>query len=313
MKRPDLTIVIPTYNNAEYLARVLGSAYALEGVSLEVILVDDGSTDHTPQLLPALSQSYPDLVCIRTRNGGLSAARNTGIERATGRYVMLLDADDEAITNDLASALASDADLIRIGTEEIGIDGSVLRHEPPAISPCSGPAYLRQCFLAESFYTPAWAYLYRLDWLRARGLVFQKGLIHEDMLFSVQALLAAESVTCFNPPVYRYFKRPGSITTSTQEHHYLQRIRSLEKIVRELIQMGNAYTDVDLSHWIVTTNDHALQIARKSRTRKAKAIALRSLLWMLVSYRGPSAHKVRQQERWRLREIWRDFLFNPLH
>lgn len=311
MERPDLTIIIPTYNNAEYLVRALGSAYALEGVSLEVILVDDGSTDHTPQLVPALTQSHPDLVCIRTTNGGLSAARNTGIERATGRYVMLLDADDEAIKTDLTSALSTGADLIRIGTEEIGIDGSVLHHTPPAVSPCTGAAYLRQCFLAESFYTPAWAYLYRLDWLRSHGLAFQKGLIHEDMLFSVQALLAAESVTCFDPPVYRYFKRPGSITTSTQEQHYLQRIRSLEKIVRILVQMGNSRTDVDLSPWIVTTNDHALQIAHMAGTRKAKAIALRSLLWMLIFYRGPSAPRVRQRERWRLRQTWHDFLFNP--
>src|SRR3954466_14096555 len=90
---PDISIVVPAYNVAGYLAEALRSALAQKGVTLEVIVVDDGSTDGTSKVI-ALFAGDPRLRVIRQANAGLPAARNTGVAAATGRYVGFLDGDD---------------------------------------------------------------------------------------------------------------------------------------------------------------------------------------------------------------------------
>ena len=93
---PRLSIVIPAYNVAEYILPAVNSALDQTYADLEVIVVDDGSTDETPALLAQLSRMRQDerLRIVRQVNGGLSAARNTGIREARGEYIGFLDGDD---------------------------------------------------------------------------------------------------------------------------------------------------------------------------------------------------------------------------
>ena len=88
--RPLVSVVIPTYNCAHYLPAALESVLAQDYDPMEIIVVDDGSTDETQAVL----QRYPEVTCIRQANGGLSNARNTGINAARGEWIALLDADD---------------------------------------------------------------------------------------------------------------------------------------------------------------------------------------------------------------------------
>jgi glycosyltransferase involved in cell wall biosynthesis len=95
-KTPELSIVIPAYNVSHYIEAAVVSALGQTFTDLEVIVVDDGSTDETPSVLQNISKKYADprLRIIRQDNGGLSAARNTGIRNARGAFIGLLDADD---------------------------------------------------------------------------------------------------------------------------------------------------------------------------------------------------------------------------
>ena len=90
-----VTVVIPAFNYARYLEHAVRSAYAQGYRPLEVLVVDDGSTDATPDVVHGLEREFPTLRCIRQVNAGLSAARNTGIQNARHPYVAFLDADDE--------------------------------------------------------------------------------------------------------------------------------------------------------------------------------------------------------------------------
>ncbi len=107
--RPQVSIIIPTYNRPVLLQRSLASALAQQGARVEVIVVDDGSVP------PAAIQDSPQVTLIRTDNGGVSAARNAGLARSRGDYVMFLDSDDwlepDAVANLLAAATDCDADL----------------------------------------------------------------------------------------------------------------------------------------------------------------------------------------------------------
>ncbi|MEI6948694.1 glycosyltransferase [Paraflavisolibacter sp. H34] len=87
---PKISIIIPCYNNGQFLARALESVREQDHAPVEVIVVDDGSTDDTN----AVAARYPEVIYLYQRNQGVSAARNTGIDHCTGAYVLFLDADD---------------------------------------------------------------------------------------------------------------------------------------------------------------------------------------------------------------------------
>ena len=94
MDKCRLSIIIPVYNVEEYLDRCLGSVLDQEFTSYEVILVDDGSTDSSPLICDRYSATDPRFRTLHKPNGGVSSARNAGLELAKGEYVMFLDSDD---------------------------------------------------------------------------------------------------------------------------------------------------------------------------------------------------------------------------
>lgn len=92
---PDLSVIIPVYNTEKYLKQCIVSALPQKGQNIELILVDDGSTDNSSVLCDDFQKKYPEIVrVIHKANGGLSDARNVGIEKAKGKYLMFLDSDD---------------------------------------------------------------------------------------------------------------------------------------------------------------------------------------------------------------------------
>ena len=126
--RPDLSIIIPSYNCADLVGHAIESAYAFTERPHEVIVVDDGSTDTSGEVLAVLAKRFPELHVIRQANGGLSNARNAGIRHARGHYIVLLDADDQLMPAKDLQELDIGADMVRIGIEEVGMDGAVLLH-----------------------------------------------------------------------------------------------------------------------------------------------------------------------------------------
>ena len=101
---PRVSVIIPTYNYGRFLPESIGSAQRQTVSDLEIIVVDDGSTDETPQILAGISE--PRLTAVRTPNGGISAARNRGLDMATGDYIAFLDADDRWAPDKLERQLA---------------------------------------------------------------------------------------------------------------------------------------------------------------------------------------------------------------
>ncbi|MEZ2745196.1 glycosyltransferase family 2 protein [Halopseudomonas bauzanensis] len=97
-----ISVVVPSYNYADRLPRALHSVLEQREPGVEVIVVDDGSTDHTGNVLDDLHRTWPELIVIRQPNAGAAAARNHGVRRSSGRYLLMLDADDELIPGSLA-------------------------------------------------------------------------------------------------------------------------------------------------------------------------------------------------------------------
>lgn len=224
---PDVSVIVPVYNAAAWLHECLLSVLGQTGVSVEVICVNDGSTDDSARILHEYATSDPRIVIIDRPNGGLSAARNSGLEVARGRYVCMLDSDDYWRTDDLSGLVEiadRDAlDLLLFDAEAFFEPGvSEATHSAYATyytrkraysSVVTGPQLMAE-LNGESEYRPsACLYLVRTGLLREAGLSFIPGIMHEDNPFTFALFLHAVRAAHIDNPIYARRMRPGSIMT----------------------------------------------------------------------------------------------------
>ncbi len=213
-EKPLFSIVIPVYNTEEYLDRCVSSAVRQTMPDIEILLVDDGSTDGSPALCDSYAARDPRVKVIHKKNGGLSDARNTGIRSAEGEYILLLDSDDHLEENTCelflpAARTGSDlitGDWIRSQESPEGLNRSV------EIRIWAARDYMKDSLRRGKLRMAAVRYLYRREFLAEQGLAFRCGILHEDEEFTPWALLAAKTITATNVVFYHYILREGSIT-----------------------------------------------------------------------------------------------------
>ena len=216
-----LSIIIPVYHVEDYIGQCLQSLERLPGDEVELLLVDDCGLDGST----VIAQTYADAhenarMLYRACNGGLSAARNTGLNAAKGDYVYFLDSDDIAEADALL-ALAREAAAKRLDIAKarfVFFDDETGSEQPgpaiPATDVVRGDALLvRQCD-ARVFEPMVWQCVYRRAFLVENGLRMADGLLFEDELFQAPALLKAERVAAFDTVILRYRQRKGSIMGS---------------------------------------------------------------------------------------------------
>ena len=213
-----VSVVVPVYNVSAYIGRCMTSIAAQTYKDLEVLFVDDcGTDDSVAQIEEFIASSELDCKLLHHKqNRGLSAARNTGLEAATGEYVYFLDSDDD-ITPDciesLASPLATDRyDVVVGGYSVIGSDvySPLLLEDGPLASNDE----IIQAYSEGKWYVMAWNKLCRRDLLINNNLFFKEGLIHEDVHWTFMVACKAQSLYVVKRPVYNYYVRSSSIMTS---------------------------------------------------------------------------------------------------
>ena len=226
-REPLITFVVPCYNlPGEWICACIDSILALplKREEREVLVIDDGS--ETP-VSECLSGYGDEVQCVRQSNGGLSAARNTGMDRASGTYIQFVDGDDELLPSAYAQCfrmLKSDAPdmlLFRFQGQEAA--------SRPVMS---GTAYMRRYNLRAS----ACTYLFRRSLLG--NLRFIQGILHEDEAFTPQLILRAASVLDTGFAAYAYHRRSGSITTHKDLAHVHRRLSDKEAVLMMLDELA---------------------------------------------------------------------------
>ncbi|MZL70665.1 MULTISPECIES: glycosyltransferase family 2 protein [Eubacteriales] len=215
-----ISVVIPVYNARQSLERcvhsVIGQCYS----ALEVILVDDGSTDGSGPICDQLAATDSRIQVIHKPNGGVSSARNKGIEVATGEYLQFVDCDDwlhPQMCQLLLEAIAKNgADMALCGYQRVV--GRQIDEVSPIPSFCSGPIDFQKQF--EKLYSaflinPPWNKLYR----RALVASFSQGIsLGEDLLFNLAYLKKSCKIEVITDCPYFYVaEQPGSLTKRYQE------------------------------------------------------------------------------------------------
>lgn len=219
-KTPELSIIVPIYKVEKYLDECIRSILGQTFTDLELILVDDGSPDACPQMCDAAAEQDSRVRVIHQKNGGLSAARNTGIEAARGNWLGFVDSDDfvapdfyEKLYN---AAVNADADCAVCSVQLTHEDGS--RMDTPPQWKTYGGGYTGKEILKTITwqdnvpYLVAWNKLYRREVFRT--LRYPVGRINEDVFVFAELFDTIKKVACVEQPLYFYRQRTGSIMQS---------------------------------------------------------------------------------------------------
>ena len=216
-----LSVIIPFYHVEAYIGACLERVARMPAADCEVLLVDDCGCDGSARIAADYAHRHDNFRVIRReQNGGLSAARNTGLREAQGEYVYFLDSDDlpepDALMDMARLAKAHALDVVK--GRFVFFDDLTGEETPgPAIVSAGvetgGAMFARQC--AGATYEPmVWQCAYRRAFLEENHLLMAEGLLFEDELFQAPALLAAARATVTEQVILRYRQRAGSIMKS---------------------------------------------------------------------------------------------------
>lgn len=204
-----VSVIIPVYNIADYLVNNLQSMIAQKENDVEFIYVDDGSTDDSSKILKQYKEKDARIKVITQENGGLSAARNRGMQEAAGEIVMFVDGDDSIAAGAIETIkqvfIENKLDILL--TDEVRIDG-----EPVNSLQFSNIMTGMQLLLQNEVVYTGCLYVYSRAFLQKNNLTFKPGILHEDMEFLPRALYYAKRVMKTNYRFYCRVKRDGSIT-----------------------------------------------------------------------------------------------------
>lgn len=237
---PLLSVIVPVYNVERYLNRCVDSILAQSYQNLEIWLVDDGSTDFSGEICDEYEKKDPRVRVIHKANGGLSSARNAGLEKAQGDYLAFVDSDDwlepDAYAQMLALAQKYDVKLTVAGRYDA--DETTGQRQlglcPRKEEVISGEEMVGRIFLWDNCDSAAWDKLYHRSLFQ--GLRYPVGKICEDVPVTYRIALRAERVAMCDKPVYNYFHRQGSITTaavSEKSFHFSQHTAEIYPYIRE--------------------------------------------------------------------------------
>ncbi len=210
-----ISVIIPVYNVEEYLGRCVDSVLQQSFSDYEILLIDDGSTDHSGEMCDSLAKLDDRIRVIHKENGGLSDARNCGMEAAEAEYLFFLDSDDYIEP----TALEKLYGLAREHKAAIAI-GSVMNCYEGRRNPqydhmeyftCDGIDAVRYMLMGKKISGSACGKLYQKKVCGHQRFIV--GRTYEDAFFLPEVLASAKRVVVTTEPLYNYWHRSGSITT----------------------------------------------------------------------------------------------------
>ena len=235
-----ISVIVPVYNVEEYLPRCVDSIVAQTYRNLEIILVDDGTKDNSDQICDAYAARDSRIKVIHKKNGGLSSARNAGMDIAKGEYFGFVDSDDwiepETYETMLKLALKYDAKMVCGGRYDVD---SATGEKTVGLCPrkeevISGVEMLGRVFLWDQCDSAAWDKLYHRSLFRE--IRYPSGLICEDVAIFYRLVELTEKVALCDKPMYNYYHREGSITTakiSDKTFHFQQHTDRIYPYINE--------------------------------------------------------------------------------
>jgi hypothetical protein len=240
---PMVTVIVPLYNVEPYVAQCIQSLRDQTWTDFEAICVDDGSSDASLEVARATAGDDPRFRFLKQpENRGQSAARNLALDHARGTYAVNLDADDyyvpDALERLVACVQADDLDLLFFAASTFYETRELHRTHPEMQdnrADIPGVMTGRQIYVeferTDAFRPSACMFMVRRDLIERGGLRFEEGIIHEDLLFTMQVFPLAQRAAFLNESLYRRRMRPGSTMTTERG---IKNVQGLFTVARRL-------------------------------------------------------------------------------
>lgn len=242
---PLISVIVPVYNGEKYLAGCIESIEAQTYAPLEILVINDGSTDGTAQVCTALMERYPNIRVITMEDEGVSAARNAGMAASKGAFVTFVDADDRLRPKTLEilyrTLHETGSDIAGCGfyTWETQEQWDAFLNERIRLKPAvcySGTEYLREELLEGN--SRCWSKLYRRALIGK--IAFRNGLsIGEDMLFLEELLPYVRKIAEIDYPGYGYYRNPKGAMNRPYTSKYLDQIVCWELVREKAVEMDS--------------------------------------------------------------------------
>ena len=241
-----LSVIVPSYNVSNYLEECIDSIIAQQIESMEVIIINDGSTDNTLEIAKRMELKYRQVIVIDQKNGGLGNARNNGALHASGDFITFVDSDD---------VLTQGAYKLMLETvEKSGSDfviGNVVRFN----STRTYPSVLHKNVFYEDligvsikehheliYDTTAWNKIFRMDFWKKYNFKFPEKMLYEDIPVTIPAHAMANKVDVLTKVVYKWRARDAGDSSITQQkekmENFVDRVRGID-MVRNFFQKHN--------------------------------------------------------------------------
>ncbi|MDD2607333.1 glycosyltransferase [Lascolabacillus sp.] len=246
--RPKVSVIMPVYNTAEFVGEALGSILNQSLKEIEIIVIDDGSTDDSVAVIRRLAASDERIHLHLQGNCGPSRSRNRGVEIANGEYLYFMDSDDllEPDALGLCYRLASDRqldflffDAVSFSSEGLETDETIYRRTYlfDELVTYTGVELVNRMVDYNLYRASVCLNFIDAGFLKRNSILFFPDIIHEDELFTARLYLSATRVACLKRDLYRRRIRSGSITTTRFSERniegYLTVVRELKQIYDE--------------------------------------------------------------------------------
>lgn len=248
-----ISVVVPVYNVSIYLDRCLNSLICQNHVNIEIILVDDGSTDCSGELCEQFALNDSRVKVIHKENGGLSDARNVGLAAATGGWIFLLDSDDYispyCLSRLLDVAISQGSDIVECQFSCVGDNDSTEWTVPDgSVITLDRTQALSRFLDYDGTWVMAWNKLYKSSLFE--GVAFPKGRLNEDEFTTPFLVDSCNSYSIVSDQLYAYYQRPGSIMHSGFSDGRLDVLKAhKERFSYFSAKYSGAYDGVIAFHW----------------------------------------------------------------
>jgi len=303
MSGPQISIIIPVYNTGIYLKQCIDSIICQSFNDYEMILVDDGSKDNSPAICDTYSLEYPFIQTIHQTNMGVAAARNTGIEKAAGEYLLFLDSDDfikeEALQLIINTVYENAAvDVIFLEAEKVFANGSTEMlndgYKREEIVNHSRNDVFKHLGELNKYPGAAWSKLIRKNIVIENRLSFMNGrVVGEDLDFVMNVMLHSNVFNYCSSTFYCYRQRRiGAVSTS----HTIHKFADLLSVIEGWIDLAKTeHKDVETSIYSMAAYEYQVLLPIYAKLSKIDARKykgkMKELKWVL-DYRHTSTAKI---------------------
>ena len=261
----DVSVIIPIYNTEGYLCQCINSVIRQENVSLEIILIDDGSNDSSPKVCDEYANRFPFIKVMHIKNSGPATAKNIGLNLAQGNYIALTDSDDkmepQMLYKMVSAGYEHDADIVCCNYKQVDEHGKISHlnatNKQYVLNHAEG---LIHFFSKDKIYSQCWTKVYKRQMLVEHHISNDTGLrTDEDFIFNIRAFVKAQTTVIIDEPLYVYTYRENSLAHAYFKKNISQyinnRLQRIQVTRNEVKNESSSIKEWSIVHTIMYHNE----------------------------------------------------------